>query len=185
MTAQAGLGDVMGQANLKGRMGVNMASRAAFQSEVILVGIVTLAAEWNDPDIFRWVSFMAISAESPVCLTLDIESKHNIFMTLKAVTYIDCGFNIFFVLASLCLKVCDWDTKQTEANKTRCKVENFFHNQPWDYFKPMIVGRNMAQGNFFPQPALGSITPVRVTMVTALCVKTVLYVPPQSMVWST
>lgn len=134
MTAQTGLGDVMGQANLKRRMGVNMASRAAFQSEVILVGIVTLAAEWNDPDIFRWVSFMAISTESPVCLTLDIESKHNIFMTLKAVTHIDCGFNVFFVLASLCLKVCDWDTKQTEANKTRCKVENFFHNRPWDYF---------------------------------------------------
>ena len=170
MTAQAGHGDVMGQVNLKGRMGVNMASRAAFKSEVVLVGIVALAAEWNDPDIFGWMSLMAISTERPVCLTFDIESKHNIFMTLTAVTHIDCGFNIFFVLASLCLKVCDVDTKQTEANKTRCKVENFSHNRPWDYLGPMIVGRNMAQGNFFPQPALGSIASARVTMVTALWV---------------
>lgn len=171
MTAQAGHGDVTGQADLKGRMGVNMASYTVFQSEVIIVVIVTLAAEWNDPDIFRWVSLMAIFTESPVCLALEIESKHNIFMTLMAVTRIDCGFNTFFVLAHLCLKVCDVNTKHTEANQTHCKAENFSHNRPWDYFfEPMIEGRNMVHGNLFLQSALRLIAPFRVTMVTPICV---------------
>jgi hypothetical protein len=136
MTAHARLGHVTGQLNLKRRMGVHMAGHTTFQSEVITLLIVTLAAEWNDPDIFRWVSLMAISAQSLVCLALGRESKHNIFMTLAAVTHTDCGLNVLCVLACLCLKVCDVNTKKTEANKTQCKVEDFSRHRPWITLSP-------------------------------------------------
>ena len=79
-----------------------MASQTAFLPEVLLVVMVTLAAQWNDIDIFRRVSLMAISTESLVGLALDTESKQHIFMALAAVTDIDGGFN---TCVCLCLQV--------------------------------------------------------------------------------
>ena len=145
MAAQAGYGDVVGHANLKGRMGINVAIHALLQLEMIPVVVVTLAAERNNPDICRRMPLMALSTEGLVCLTFDSDCKNNIFMALTAVAHIDCGFDIFCVLLCLCRKVRDDNTQHTEANKTHCKTENFSHNWPWGYLSPMIAGKNMIQ----------------------------------------
>lgn len=82
-----------------------MASHTAFLPEMIPVVMVTAAAQWDDIDIFRRVSLMAISTEVLVSLTLDTERKQDIVMALAAVVDINCGFNIPGGQLCLCLQM--------------------------------------------------------------------------------